>query len=401
MFSLKCQKSIVRHLGRWVLKSFSLILIMALVFMTTPTHVFAQKNLVIGTSFPGLQARAGETIEFPLKVYNNSSNAQTIELRIISIPDGWDFVLEGRGRTINKIFVDHNSYENIDLGIDIPADANEGSYQVVVEARGSGTSDRLTIDLELTEDAKKGSDLSAEYPDLEGTATTTFKFRLDITNNSSQTQSYSLEANVPRGWQATFSPAYSDEKIASISVEPNSNQGLEISVDPPDLVSAKEYTIPVIAKSAGETLRQDLKVIIKGTYELNLTTPTGRLSEDARAGREKEVKLLVSNTGSSDLTDIEFSSWEPQNWEVRFDPKGLDLLKPGESKEIKAYIKPDSKALAGDYVVKLTAKTPEDSSSTEFRITLKTATTWGLTGGIIIVGLVGGLYFIFNKYGRR
>ena len=110
---------------------------------------------------------------------------------------------------------------------------------------------------------------------------------------------------------------------------------------------------------------------------------------------------MVSNTGSGDLADIEMRSWEPKNWEVEFEPKEIDLLKPGESKEVKAYIKPDSKALAGDYVVELTAAAPEDISSAEFRITVKTSTTWGLVGGILIAGLAGGLYFIFNKYGRR
>jgi uncharacterized membrane protein len=302
---------------------------------------------------------------------------------------------------VDRVFVDGNSYENIDLKIDIPADAKEGRYQVILEARGTGSSNRLTIDMQIKEDAKRSSEVSVEYPDLEGSPSTAFKFRMDITNNSSQTQSYSLGANVPSGWQASFSPAYSSEKIASISVEPNKNQGLDVNIDPPDLVAAGEYTIPIIAKSAGETLRQDLKVIIKGTYDIKLTTPTGRLSEDAYAGRQREVKLLVSNAGSGDLADIEMRSWEPKNWEVEFEPKEIDFLKPGESKEVKAYIKPDSKALAGDYVVELTAAAPEDSSSAEFRITVKTSTAWGLVGGSLIAGLAGGLYFIFNKYGRR
>jgi uncharacterized membrane protein len=395
------KKRTTRHPGRWVIKSFSLFAAVVLLTVILPSSVFAQSGITIGTPYPGVEVRPGETIEFPLKVRNNTSGSQKVEIRMVSVPDNWEWTLEGGGRSVDRVFVDGNSYENIKLNIDIPADAKEGRYQVVLEARGTGSSSRLTIDMQIKEDAKQSSEISVEYPDLEGSPSTAFKFRVDITNNSSQAQSYSLAANVPRGWQAAFSPAYSSEKIASISVEPNKNQGLDVNIDPPDLVEAGEYTIPIIAKSAGETLRQDLRVIIKGTYDIKLTTPTGRLSEDAYAGRQREVKLLVSNTGSGDLADIEMRSWEPKNWEVEFEPKEIDLLKPGESKEVKAYIKPDSKALAGDYVVELTAAAPEDISSAEFRITVKTSTTWGLVGGILIAGLAGGLYFIFNKYGRR
>jgi uncharacterized membrane protein len=402
MSSLKHQNACLKkYPEKWVTKSFSLTLIVLLLAAILPICAFAQTGIVISTPYPGLQVRAGETIEFPLKVQNNTATSQKVDIRMVSVPENWQWTLEGKGRSVDKVFVDNDSYQNLDLSVDIPADAAEGNYQIIIEARGASTSNRLTIDMSITEDAKRSSEISAEYPDLEGTATTTFKYRVDLTNNSSQEQSYSLEANVPRGWQATFSPAYSSEKIASITVEPSKNQGLDINIDPPDLVSAGEYVIPVIAKSANETLKQELKVIIKGTYDIKLTTPTGRLSEDAYAGRQREIKLQINNNGSADLTDIKLSSWEPTNWEVEFEPKEIDIIKTGESKEVKAYIKPDSKALAGDYVVELTARTPESSSSAEFRITVKTSTTWGLVGALIIAGLAGGLYYIFNKYGRR
>ncbi|SHJ81379.1 COG1470 family protein [Paramaledivibacter caminithermalis] len=402
MNPLKCKnESIKRDLKKLIIKSFSLILAMTLLLTIPATIAFAEGSLVISTPFTGLEVKAGETLEFPLKIENNTASSQKVGLTISSIPDNWKWTLEGRGKSVNKVFINDKSYENLDLSIDIPVDAKNGDYKVVVEAKGTGISDKLILDISVRELTEKDSKLSAEYPDLEGTPTTNFKYRVDLTNNSNKPQSYSLEAKVPRGWKATFSPAHSSEKIASISVEPNTNQGLDINIDPPKLISAGEYTIPIIAKSADETLKQDLKVVIKGIYEINMTTPTGRLSEDAYAGKKKEIKLVVSNTGSGDLKDIEFSSWEPKNWEVDFEPKEIDILKAGESKEIKAYIKPDQKALAGDYVVELKARTPEDSSSSEFRITVKTPTTWGIAGGLIVVGLIVGLYSIFKKYGRR
>lgn len=394
-------KNIRRKSKVWALKSLSLILMVTFLFAIPSMKVFAESGLVLSTPFTGLEAKAGETLEFPLKIRNNTNNSQKVGMKISSIPDDWEWDLKGGGRSVNKVFIDDNSYVNLDLNIDIPTNTKKGNYQVAIEAKGTGIYDKLVLDINVREATKKDSKFTVEYPDLEGTPTTDFKFRVDLANNSSKAQSYSLEAKVPRGWQATFSPAYSSEKIASISVEPNKNQGLDISIDPPKFVSEGKYTIPIIAKSADETLKQDLKVIIKGTYDLKLSTPTGRLSEDAYAGRKKEIKLVVSNKGSADLKDITLSSWEPKNWTVDFEPKEIDVLKAGENKEVKAYIKPDNKALAGDYVVELKARNPEDSSSVEIRISVKTSTVWGLVGVLIIVGLIVGLYFIFNKYGRR
>ncbi|SCG82582.1 hypothetical protein DW1_0975 [Proteiniborus sp. DW1] len=386
---------------KWVFKNFSLILITIILLSFSSASVLADRGLVISTSYPGIEGKAGETIDFPLKIENNTSDTQEVELKISSIPDKWEWNLQGNGRTVNKVIVDNDSSVNVSLGVSIPSDAKEGNYKIIVQAKGASISDSLTLDISLKELTKQDSKLTAEYPDLEGTPSTNFKYRVNLTNNSSTTQSYSLEANLPRGWQATFSPASSSEKIASISVDPNRNQGIDINIDPPDQVTAGEYTVPIVAKSAEETLKLDLKVIIKGTYDIELSTPTGKLSDTVYAGKEKGIKLAISNTGSTDLENVTLSSWEPNNWEVTFEPKEIDVLKAGETKEVIAKIKSDSKALVGDYVVRLTARTPEDSSTQEFRITVKTSTTWGIIGILIIVGLVVGLYYIFKKYGRR
>ncbi|NLC38398.1 MAG: hypothetical protein GX779_03890, partial [Clostridia bacterium] len=108
-----------------------------------------------------------------------------------------------------------------------------------------------------------------------------------------------------------------------------------------------------------------------------------------------------SNTGSADLKDIKFLSSVPTNWTVTFEPDHIPLLKAGESQEVKAYVKADSKALAGDYVVELTARTPETSSRADFRVSVKTSTWWGIVGLAIIILLAVGLYKTFQVYGRR
>jgi uncharacterized membrane protein len=378
-----------------------LLLIMALIFSTSINDVFAQGGIVLSTTYPGITVKAGENVELPLKIKNSGPYGKSVELSIVSIPDGWKSSFEGRGKTVHKVFVDGNAYENVHLNIKIPSKTTEGDYKIIAEAKGNGVSDRLTLDLKVREGAKEASKLIVQYPELQGSASTTFKFRVDLTNSSDMTQSYSLGAKVPRGWEVSFVPAYSSKQIASIGVKPDSSEGLDVEINPPRLVKAGEYTIPITATSADETLSADLKVIIKGTYDIKLSTPTGRLNAETYAGKETKVKLMVTNMGSADLKDVKFSSWEPSGWSVKFEPEELEVLPAGESKEIKAYIKPDSKAIAGDYVVEMRASTPEDSSSAEFRVMVKTSTLWGIVGVILIGALVYGLYWTFKKYGRR
>jgi uncharacterized membrane protein len=57
--------------------------------------------------------------------------------------------------------------------------------------------------------------------------------------------------------------------------------------------------------------------------------------------------------------------------------------------------------VAGDYLVSMTAEVPEANSQVELRTTVKTSTLWGLVGILLIVAAVGGLMYVFRRFGRR
>ena len=66
-----------------------------------------------------------------------------------------------------------------------------------------------------------------------------------------------------------------------------------------------------------------------------------------------------------------------------------------------AILKASSKALPGDYVVTIDAKTPEVNADAQFRIAVKTPMIWGWVGVLIIIATIGVVYYLFRKYGRR
>jgi uncharacterized membrane protein len=111
--------------------------------------------------------------------------------------------------------------------------------------------------------------------------------------------------------------------------------------------------------------------------------------------------MQVTNKGSSPLKNIELSSSAPANWEVTFEPAKIASLEPKASTQVTATIKADSKAIAGDYIVNMTAKTAEKSADATVRMTVKTSVLWGWIGILIIIAILGGVYYLFRTYGRR
>ena len=93
-----------------------------------------------------------------------------------------------------------------------------------------------------------------------------------------------------------------------MNTEPNSTQAVTIEIKPPDGIGAGTYKIPLNATTSTSSANTELEVVITGSYSMVLSTPTGLLSTSITAGEEKRIELQVSNTGSSELSDITLES---------------------------------------------------------------------------------------------
>lgn len=125
------------------------------------------------------------------------------------------------------------------------------------------------------------------------------------------------------------------------------------------------------------------------------------MSSDITAGDTKRIDLVVNNTGSAELKDVRLSSSKPEGWEVSFEPTAVETLKAGESVDVQAVVRASKKAIPGDYVMNISANTPETGKSVSFRMTVKTPLLWGWIGIGIIVVVCGTIFYLFRKYGRR
>lgn len=146
----------------------------------------------------------------------------------------------------------------------------------------------------------------------------------------------------------------------------------------PANIEAGKYPLSVTVTLVNEKMTIDMTATVTGSYDLELSMPSGRLSFNTYASKETAVQPTLINTGNTDLTNVNLTSSAPSGWSVRFASETIELLEAGASIQTTAYVAPSEEAMSGDYALTLTAKNSNASDKAEFRITVKTETVWGL-----------------------
>jgi uncharacterized membrane protein len=356
----------------------------------------AAESLSLYTPYPNITVTPGESIQYSIDVINNGGGIQVADLQVTELPAKWEAKITADGWSVHQVAVKPRESRTVSLQVDVPLDANKGTYRFQLQARGKAS---LPLTVNVSQQGTFKTELTSEQPNMEGHADSTFQYTATLRNRTAEKQLYSLTAQAPQGWDVQFKA--DGKNVTSVSVDANGTRDLDIEVHPPEKVKSGSYKIPVKAATSATSAQLELEVVITGKYDLELSTPTGLLSTDVTAGDTKTVTLKVNNTGSADLHNIELSASAPVNWEVTFEPKKINKLEAGKSTEVTATIKADSKAIAGDYVVSMTASAPEKSAEAQFRVAVKTSMLWGWLGVLVILAVIAGVYYLFRTYGRR
>ncbi|MFO7275235.1 MAG: NEW3 domain-containing protein [Bacillota bacterium] len=357
----------------------------------------AEAALSFSTRYPGIVIKPGETLSLTL---NLSGDSGVVDLSVRDLPEGWEPPqFRGSGYPVNQVYVAPGSSETVTLSLKVPDRAPEGTYRIVLAASRGGEVAELPLNITVAAGATGRASLKTDFPSIQAQAGTTYSFQVTLRNEGEVEETFNLSAAPPEGWEVLF--RVSGKQVGSIPVAGNGAQTLDVSVSVPEEVEAGTYTVPIFARSGSAEARLDLTLEVLGKYALDLTTPDGRLSFDAVAGRKNGVTLEVKNTGTAPITGITFSSTLPPNWTATFNPETIDQLAPGESRQVTVEVTPNSKALAGDYLVTLRARSDRAGDSAEFRVAVQTPTLWGLVGIGVLAVVGGGLYWVFRTFGRR
>jgi uncharacterized repeat protein (TIGR01451 family) len=380
------------------------IALVSLVFAAHAGSVGAQTlpDVSIYTDYPTVAVQPGKSVKFPVRFISNGTTDREFEISI-SGPEDWKPQLKDRTFLVRRVYLAAGKTQVVDFQVEPPANAPPGDYSFTIRAvatNGAGQVD-LNLVIGLADIGAGGLRLTTQYPVLRGGADKPFEFKIDLQNQADEDRDFTLLARAPEGWEVTLQPAYEKRQISGIRLKANETKGIDVQVTPPRAARAGEYPVVVAASAGAEQASVDLKVEIVGNFRLGVSTPSGVLNAQATAGDESRTTLTIQNTGSADLTNVNFTAQKPDGWEIWFQPETLDRVQAGQSREVTMAVKPSGRAIPGDYMVRVTASNPQVSEQAGIRVTVGTPTTWGLVGlGIIAVSL-GGLYGVFRRFSRR
>jgi uncharacterized membrane protein len=271
---------------------------------------------------------------------------------------------------------------------------------VTVVGRAGTEMARLALDVTVVTADDGSVALTTEVPARSGAADEALEYAIELENDTPQQLTFELEAEGPRGWTVAVAPT-GEEGATSVTVDARGTQTLTVTATPPAQATEGDYPLQVRATAGDRVVTADLLARVTGRVALEFGTADERLNATATAGSSTEVDVVVINSGTAVLSGIALSGDGPSEWEVTFDPEQLAAIPPGDSGTATATIIPSTNAVAGDYVVELSATGEGIDESIEIRVTVETAPLWSLVGIALILATLGGMVWVFRRYGRR
>lgn len=374
--------------------------------LVAPTAVLAdpasETTLVI--DYPSVVVQPGQTVNLTMSLVNKSTTGHQFDLDITNVPDGWQTVIKDSSKAfaVKSTYVGPGETKYMTLEAVPPEGVKPSTYSFLVKAASrDGINQSLSVNIGVDATKSSGTKVVSQYPVLTGAPGNKFQFKVDLSNGTGQNQTYNLSATAPQGWDVSFQPAYEVKQISSLSMKAAETQTLNVEVQTPKSAQAGENPIDIQVAAGSERIAGKLKVVITGTPDVTLSTDSQRLNINATAGSTTPMSFQVTNTGSATINTLSLTATKPTGWDVTFDTKSVDNLAPGVTRQVNASIKPDEKAIAGDYIVTISASNPQISKQADVRVTVDTPTIWGWVGILIVLIVVGGLYGIFKSLSRR
>jgi uncharacterized membrane protein len=364
------------------------------------------RKIQIAPEYTGVVVAEGESVSIDVTVADEGRQDEVVDVKLTSVPKGWKARLKTYSFDVTGVYLKSDSSKSLTLKAEPEEGTGPGQYLFSMEAQSQdgqlSSSENVVITVKKGEKkANKGVGITTSYPVLRGPTDAKFEFSLEVENKSDKDSIFNLSAQGPKNWEINFKPAYEEKFFSSLRIKADRSESMAVEVKPYALAEPGEYPIKVKVKSENAAGEADLKVVLTGTYKLDVGTPTGLLSLDALQGKPANLSFYVKNSGSATENEVKFISFKPENWKVEFQPERLEALAPGDLKQVEVTITPAEQALVGDYSVNLSVQGTKATKNMELRVTVKSSTAWGWIGIGIIVIVIAGLVTLFVRMGRR
>ncbi len=366
------------------------------------------RAISMAAEYPGVEIAKDEDVSLDIIFHNKGRKDEDVEVWIAEKPKGWQARIKTYRFTVTGIHVPSDEDKSLTFEANPEEGIKPGEYKFRINARTLDGKFRMsqTVTVKITADEGKskeprGVKLSTSYPVIRGPSDATFEFSLEVDSKLDEDAVFDLLAQGPQGWDINFKPAYETKYISSLRIKSKQSTSVAVEVKPAMGAAAGEYPFNVRISSGDANAQAKLMVVLTGTYGLEVGTPSGLLSLDARQGRPANMSFYVRNTGSAKNSDIKFMTFKPENWKVEFKPEKIDAIEPGDVKQVEVIITPYEDALVGDYSVAVSVEGEKAAKTIELRTTVKASAAWGWIGIGIIVVVIGGLFGLFRWLGRR
>jgi uncharacterized repeat protein (TIGR01451 family) len=352
----------------------------------------------VTTPYPAVVVAPGAQVTFNVDVVTPAP--ERVGLALSGVPSGWTATIHGGGFVIDAVQTNGTDAATVRVDVTVPATAS-GTTTIGLTAKTASETRRLPLEIRVDTAAAGDVTLTTDFPSLRGPASQTFNFNLTLSNQTAEDLTFAVNAQGPDGWTVS-AKLTGESQAASAVVKAGSTSGVTVSATPPDGVAAGKYPIQVVATAGARQIPGTLEVEVTGSYSLSLSTPDQRLNGHGEAGQSTDLALTVTNSGTAAVTNVKLSATPPSGWKVTFDPESLASLDAGSTQAVTAHLVPSGDAVAGDYVVTLKAAGDQStSSSVDIRFTVETSLQWAFVGIALIVAVVVGLGWVFQRYGRR
>lgn len=359
---------------------------------------FAADPLTITTPYPAVAVAPGSKVTFNVSV--STAAPQRVALALTGAPVSWEASLHGGGFLIDAVQTDGSEAASVRVDVAVPADAT-GTARMVLTGTAGAIEVQLPLEIRVQANATGDVTLVTDFPSLRGPSSQTFNFNLTLRNDTAEDLTYSVNAQGPAGWtvEATLT---GQSQAASAIIKAGSSSGVTVRAEPPVGVPAGTYDIQVVAVAGERNINGALQVEVTGSYDLAVSTADGRLNGHGAAGSASPLAVTVTNSGTAAITNVKLTTSAPTGWDVTFEQDTIASLEPGTPVTVNAQVKPSGDAIAGDYNITFTATGDQSTrDSMEVRYTVETSLLWGVIGVALIVAVAAGVWWVFQRYGRR
>jgi uncharacterized membrane protein len=365
-----------------------------------------ERGIAVYPEFSTVAVAKGETVRMELTLENKGRADETIDVKISTVPKGWKATMKGGSFLVAGLYVANGKSRNLSLNLEPDKSIGPGAYSFQFDAQSADgkftSTHKLTVNVQERIPGADDIQITTSYPVLRGQTDAKFEFSLEVMNKSESDRTFNLAAVGPEKWEINFKPAYEAKQISSLRMKAGQSQTVAVEVSPARETKSGDYPVMVRISSGEQKAEAKLMVVLTGIFKLDAGTPTGILSLETMVGKPAIVSLFVKNTGSAVNRNVSFSSFKPENWEVRFNPEKIEALEPNALKQVEVTITPAKEALVGDYSVGLMVDGEKGSNKTvEIRTTVRASTAWGWIGIGIIIFVIAGLCGLFIWLGRR